>query len=288
MKGVMDALGFAKNEGLDYTMGGRVDDAIFNEMQVVAEAMVRDLDFGQPYLHTIWVSAFLPMMLRIATMPLVEPTNKLHFFLNHRELLYSTLKILGIPVKFPSAPLEKLPSASAMIIEVYDEGVKLFLWEPTHASYEVKAEYEKNGWPVAELFAHGGTLIPTAVPECKPDEICPTTALIKQFTEFVSKTGTWNKICNVSKEISDFATGEIDTGISDHLDSSLWRDDPKPEELSSYSDQQTPAAAFSVSLAMVTQTALLATTFVLGWWGGRRHGRSTSIEGSLSHYVRVT
>merc|ERR1711879_211514 len=139
---------------------------------------VCDMEFGQPHQNTMWVSAFLPMLLKLAETPrsgMIQPHNKLHFFLNHRELLYASAKILGLPVRFESMPPEKLPSAASIIVEVYDNNVKIFFWEPSHAGFTFKAKFAQEGWPVEDLFHNGGHLTPTAPQGCTPGELCPIT-----------------------------------------------------------------------------------------------------------------
>merc|ERR1712186_116451 len=100
--------------------------------------MIHDQIFGKPHQVTYWSGDFIPTLLSLARMPLFKPVNKLHVFLNHRELIYAVAKILDIPVQFPGLAKGSLPSGCSLIVEVYEEGVRLFLWAPSQPAFKKK------------------------------------------------------------------------------------------------------------------------------------------------------
>jgi len=214
-KAVMDAFSFAQNEGLDPTMGGRLSLATIEEFHAVVEGMVNGMNFGKPHQITYWAGDFIPTMLGLTRVPLQQPANKLHVFLNHRELIYVVAHILGVPIEFPGVAKDSLPSGCSLIVEVYDEGLRLFFWSPSQPSWKHKAKYLKKQKPMLELFRHG-RLQPAIPAGCGLGKLCPVEALALSFIEFVRITGTYVKICNVSVEETYFAKGEASLGIMEH------------------------------------------------------------------------
>lgn len=64
---------------------------------------------------------------------------------------------------------------------------------------------------MAELYKHG-ELLPTAAPGCEVGAVCPVEILAYGFLSFVTTTGTYVKLCNVSREDTYFAKGiAVDT-----------------------------------------------------------------------------
>eukprot|EP00930_Biecheleria_cincta_P055074 TRINITY_DN41444_c0_g1_i1.p1 TRINITY_DN41444_c0_g1~~TRINITY_DN41444_c0_g1_i1.p1 ORF type:complete len:522 (+),score=54.96 TRINITY_DN41444_c0_g1_i1:25-1590(+) len=212
-KAVMDAFLFARNEGLDHTLGGLIAESVIEEFNAVVNENLHDQIFGMPHQLTYWTGDFIPTLLTLARVPLHEPVNKLHVFLNHRELIYATAHILGIPIEFPNMNKDSLPSGCSLILEVYDDGVRLFFWAPSQPSFEQKARYLSSGRPVKDLFLRG-SLLPVHPKACPlQGRVCPVRALASTFVEFVHKTGTYVQICNVSLEDTYFAKGEASLGI---------------------------------------------------------------------------
>lgn len=103
--------------------------------------MVHDMNFGQPHQITYWTGDFIPTFLGLARVPLREEVNKLHVFLNHRELVYAVAHMLGMPIQFPGQRPDSLPSGCSLLMEVYDHGVRAFFWSPSQPSHEDKARY---------------------------------------------------------------------------------------------------------------------------------------------------
>lgn len=211
-KNVADAFGFAENEGLDSTMGGRLNETTVRRFRKVLGDAVHDLNFGKPHQLTYWVAEFIPHILGLSRVPLVQPENLFHLFLNHRELIYGIAHIWGMPIDFPGMSKDNFPTASSIIIEVYDHGVKTFFWTPTLPDTAAKAKYLSEELPVRDLY-HMGRLWPTAATGCHLHQVCPVEQLVQNWLALVRRTGTYVDICNVSKEDTFFAKGEVSLGI---------------------------------------------------------------------------
>jgi len=105
-----------------------------------------------------------------------------------------------------------VPSGSSLLMEVYDHGVRLFFWSPSQPSHEEKARYLAERRPMSELYG-SGVLQPTAAFGCVASEPCPVEALAYSFLEWVTRTGTYVRLCNVSVEDTYFAKGEASLGV---------------------------------------------------------------------------
>jgi len=272
LKNVMDGFSFAENEGLDATMGGRISKETIHEFHEAVEVMVQDMNFGKDHQLTYWAGDFIPTVLELARLPLLRPVNKFHLFLNHRELLYAVATLWGINIHFPGSPEGSLPSGSSLVMEVYDEGLRLFFWAPSKPTWELKSQYLKELLPMRYLFADG-TMYPTQPEGCGYGKICPVDTLANTFVKWVQRTGTYVDICDVPLEDTYFARGEISLGVMEHW---VQPDLPstarlsktghivRPERLSEEkgATMQAPAA-----LSLVISSVLVGSlSFLLGRW----------------------
>lgn len=65
---------------------------------------------------------------------------------------------------------------------------------------------------MSELYKHG-VLLPTAATGCPSGQVCPVETFAYSFLNWVTKTGTYVSLCNVSVEDTFFAKGEASLGI---------------------------------------------------------------------------
>jgi hypothetical protein len=209
---INDALTFAATEGLDPTVGGRFDEATIKEFHDLVEGVLEQALFGKPEQLTYWSADWIPTALTLSEVPLQDGHNSLHFFLNHRELIYSSARLMQIPIQFPGQREGSLPTGCMLAIEVYEEGVRLFFWAATRPSHDAKAEHLSKGLPMEELYT-GGTVLPAAIPGCETGKICPLSAMKEMFVGHVSKTGTWAELCGVTEKDMRFRWEETHLGI---------------------------------------------------------------------------
>eukprot|EP00992_Anisonema_acinus_P012246 TRINITY_DN7998_c0_g1_i1.p1 TRINITY_DN7998_c0_g1~~TRINITY_DN7998_c0_g1_i1.p1 ORF type:complete len:484 (+),score=99.77 TRINITY_DN7998_c0_g1_i1:57-1454(+) len=206
-KAVSDAFTFAANEGLDPTIDGRISHEDIQAFKHVAGSMVKGSRFGTDQQMTYWVSNFLPTVLKLATLPNARHAaawvhNRLHLFLNHRELVYASAHVLGIPIAYPGLPVDVLPAGCMLLFEIYEKDgesfMKFFWWGPSHPDAQDinKAKGEDS---VAELYKHGN-VIPTAPHGCNPDELCPLAHVKALFDAWTNQTGTYQQICGLDGE----------------------------------------------------------------------------------------
>lgn len=60
----------------------------------------------------------IPRTMTPSRAPAQEKVNKMHVFLNHRELIYGVAHMLGMPIEFPGLRKDSLPSGCSMVVEV--------------------------------------------------------------------------------------------------------------------------------------------------------------------------
>lgn len=280
---VMDAFTFGLNEGLDATMGGRISLETISEFKNKIEDIVHQQNFGKPHQLTYWAGDFIPTMLQLARFPLPDEVNKFHLFLNHRELMYAVAKLWKIPIQFPGSEPDSIPSGASLIMEVYEEGLRLFFWMPSRPSAEDKAKHFKEDKPINKLYP-GGTLIPVEPQGCVLGHLCPLDVLALHFVQHVRKTGTYVDICNVSKEDTYLAQGEASLGIMEQWLAVGAVGFPAPEqELSAVARQrQDKASEQAISLGShAAAVATMALAFVTGYIGfalGRRSVKDKSLD----------
>jgi len=251
-KMINDALTFAEGEGLDPTMGGRIDAATIKELHDLIEGMLEAALFGTPSQLTYWSADWIPTALSLSEVPLQDGGNKLHFFLNHRELIYSSARLMQIPIAFPGQREGSLPTGCMLGIEVYEEGVRLFYWAATRPTHDQKAFYLEKGLPMEELYGYG-SLIPTAIPGCEAGKLCPMSAMKEMFIGHVSQTGTWAEICGVSKSDMRFREEETHLGIeAPWLTKALAAEKLFARPPAPGSTAELRMAAFAVALSLAT------------------------------------
>mmetsp|Transcript_1350 Transcript_1350/g.3576 ORF Transcript_1350/g.3576 Transcript_1350/m.3576 type:complete len:537 (+) Transcript_1350:88-1698(+) len=317
-KAVMDAFTFSENEGLDPTMGGRINMTTIKAFHGVVEGMVQGMNFGKPHQITYWAGDFIPTFLSLARVPLVEPVNKLHVFLNHRELIYAVAHMLGMPIAFPGQRPDSLPSGCSLVVEVYDHGVRIFFWAPSRPSHDMKGKYLREKLPMTDLYKHG-VLLPTPAYGCAPGQVCPVESLAYSFVNWVSRTGTYVQLCNVSVEDTYFAKGEASLGVMEHwvqpevlaargvnltrpsvkamgltasdaeaLGFALAADDSEDSHLRGVAGGAGDAASFTVLGVAGFSMAMSLVTGVLGFAFGRQTARSPAAPAGEAPYVQLS
>eukprot|EP00457_Paulinella_chromatophora_P004863 gb/GEZN01004876.1/.p1 GENE.gb/GEZN01004876.1/~~gb/GEZN01004876.1/.p1 ORF type:complete len:484 (+),score=66.29 gb/GEZN01004876.1/:61-1512(+) len=203
-KAVADAFTFAGNEGLDTTLGGRLDPATMASFKEMAKEMVNGSRFGENRQLTYWAGDWPATMLKlIAEKP---ETNKLALYMGHRELIYATAHILGIPIELPNAPPDALPPGCALIIEVFDDGsnsaagrsLNFTWWVPTAPSGPDKQRAMVSD-ALLSLY-HTGKAFLVAPRGCPSDKPCSVGHVHGVFTKWFAATGNWQNVCGVSRQ----------------------------------------------------------------------------------------
>eukprot|EP00457_Paulinella_chromatophora_P004974 gb/GEZN01004987.1/.p1 GENE.gb/GEZN01004987.1/~~gb/GEZN01004987.1/.p1 ORF type:complete len:507 (+),score=19.20 gb/GEZN01004987.1/:121-1641(+) len=203
-KAISDAFNFAANEGLDTTMGGRLDPTVLADFSQLAKEMVNGSRFGEDRQLTYWVGDWAATLLHLTRQDVrAENAKSLALYMGHRELIYATAHILGIPIDLPNSPPDALPPGCALIIEVYDDGqndpggrfLNFTWWVPSSPPGSEKRHAIQTD-SLLSLYRIGHTH-PAAPRGCPQDESCSLSHIHHLFSIWYAVTGTWQSVCHI-------------------------------------------------------------------------------------------
>eukprot|EP00397_Hematodinium_sp_SG-2012_P034364 GEMP01036856.1.p1 GENE.GEMP01036856.1~~GEMP01036856.1.p1 ORF type:complete len:531 (+),score=93.45 GEMP01036856.1:110-1702(+) len=250
LKATADLFSFATNEGIDASMGGQIPTDFQRNISTLTKGLVNDERFGKAHQITYWIGRFLDDAIfqnlrdpdhkkkqiydvdgvkTSSKAPWVDTPsewyhqNKFLLFLNHRELLISVLKVFALEKVLEDTP----PSGSMLLWEVHEDHkgqfIRFLFWKPSQPSFEAKAKKLKSGEPVADLYSTGHVeeVFPNV---CHTKGRCVLSELEAAFKAWVSSTGTWAEVCNLTKDetLGEYLA-EVESAADDGDDQDGWR-----------------------------------------------------------------